>query len=262
MSQPAHVADDVPPPGLGLLFSEGRALFELGWFLQALPLLRRAPRGDGHPVMVLPGFTASDVSTGLLRSYLRAQGYQVRGWGLGRNLGFSQHLEARMARRLQSFHWTEGRQVSLIGWSLGGIFARELARAHPEMVRQVISLGAPFAASPRSTNVWRVYERVTRQPIDEIDRELLERMRTPPPVPSTAIYSESDGIASWRACVEAPGERTDNVRIPGSHCGLGVNPLAAWVIADRLAQPADAWRHFEPSGLERFAFPRRPQRAP
>jgi pimeloyl-ACP methyl ester carboxylesterase len=161
-----------------------------------------------------------------------------------------------MIRRLQGFHWSEGRKVSLVGWSLGGIFARELARAHPEMVRQVVSMGSPFGASPRATNVWRVYERVSGQPIDQIDPNLLRRMREPPPVPSTAIYSESDGIASWRACMEPDGALTDNVRVASSHCGLGVNPLAAWVIADRLAQPEGAWRKFEPTALERLVFPR------
>ena len=255
MSPSVRLAEDVAPPGLGLLFSEGRALLELGWFFQSLPVLRRAPRGDGHPVMVLPGFTASDVSTSLLRGYLRSQGYKVRGWGLGRNLGFTPHLEAKMLRRLQSFHWTEDEKVSLVGWSLGGIFARELARSHPQMVRQVISLGSPFAASPRATNVWRVYERVTGQPIDQIDRDLVRRMRTAPPVPSTAIYSTGDGIASWRACMEPPGERTDNVRVSGSHCGLGVNPMALWVVADRLAQPEGEWRKFNLEGLAGVVFP-------
>jgi pimeloyl-ACP methyl ester carboxylesterase len=259
VSQPAHLADDVAPPSLGLLFGEGRALLEVGWFFQALPVLRRAPRGDGHPVMVLPGFTASDASTGLLRWYLRAQGYDVRGWGLGRNLGFSSQVETRMIRRLQSFHWSEGRSVSLVGWSLGGIFARELARTHPDMVRQVITLGSPFAASPRATNVWRVYERVAGHRIEDLDPDLLRRMRQPPPVPSTAVYSVGDGVASWRACREPAGELTDNVRVAGSHLGLGINPMALWVIADRLAQPEGEWRKFEPSGLARVVFPGVPE---
>jgi pimeloyl-ACP methyl ester carboxylesterase len=239
-----------------LFLSEGRALYEVGLFYQALPVLFAAPsRGDGHVVLVLPGFTASDLSTSLLRSYLRRQGYDSRGWALGRNLGYSAQLELRMARRLQTLHWRSGRKVSLVGWSLGGIFARELARRHPDMVRQVITLGSPFAATPRATNVWRLYERVTGQPVESIDPELMRRMREPPPVPSTAVYSRSDGIASWRACREPEAPHTDNVRVPGSHCGLGHNPWAAYVIADRLAQPEDQWRPFDRGGLRRLVFP-------
>lgn len=246
---------DLRPPSLALLLSEGRALGEISLFYQALPLLLTVPRGDGHPVVVLPGFTASDLSTTLLRGYLRNRGYQVGGWTLGRNRGFSEQLEIRMLRRLQTVHWRTGRKVSLVGWSLGGVFARELARDQPEMVRQVISLGSPFAASPRSTNVWRLYERVSGQPIDEIDAELLARMKQPPPVPSTAIYSHGDGVAAWQGCMEPDGELTDNVRVPGSHCGLGHNPWAVYVIADRLAQPEGEWRPFDREGLRRLAFP-------
>jgi pimeloyl-ACP methyl ester carboxylesterase len=247
--------DGVAPPPWALFLSEGRALYELGLFYQALPVLLTAPRGDGHPVMVLPGFTASDLSTTLLRTFLRRRGHDARGWALGRNLGFSSQLELRMARRLQNLYWRTGRKVSLVGWSLGGIFARELARLHPEMVRQVITLGSPFAASPRSTNVWRLYERVTGESVDDLDPALLRRMRLPPPVPSTAIYSRSDGIASWRACLEPEAPHTDNVRVPGSHCGLGHNPWAVYVIADRLAQSEETWRPFERRWLRRVVFP-------
>jgi pimeloyl-ACP methyl ester carboxylesterase len=246
---------EVAPPPWPLLLGEGRALYEVGLFYQALPALLAAERGDGHTVLVLPGFTASDLSTSLLRSYLRRQGYDARGWTLGRNLGFSTQLETRMARRLQSLHWRSGRKVSLVGWSLGGIFARELARLHPEMVRQVITLGSPFAASPRATNVWRLYERIAGQRVEDIDPELLRRMRRAPPVPSTAVYSRSDGIASWRACLEPEAPHTDNVRVPGSHCGLGHNPWAVFVIADRLAQQEGGWQPFDRRGMRRLVFP-------
>ena len=220
---------------------------ELGLFIQALPWLRTLPKGDGHPVLVLPGFTTSDTATVPLRRYLRRQGYDAYGWGLGRNLGPTPRIEAMMARRLHTIFHQSGRKVSLVGWSLGGIFARELARDAPDMVRQVITLGSPFAASPRATNVWRLFEQISNQSVDELVAERLATMVVPPPVPSTAIYSKSDGVASWRACREQETPLTDNVRVPGSHCGLGHNPLVVAVVADRLALPEDQWRPFDRS---------------
>ncbi len=214
-----------------------------------------APRGDGHPVLVLPGFSASDVSTAPLRSFLRRQGYASFGWAQGRNRGPRPGVELAMLRRLEHLYWRTGRKVSLVGWSLGGIYARELARQRPEMVRLVVTLGSPFA-SARSTNVDRLFEAVSGLSIDELDADFLRRMREAPPVPSTAIYSTSDGIAHWEACVDAHEDATtENVRVPGSHCGLGHNPLAVYVIADRLAQPEGRWRRFDLSGWRCLVFP-------
>jgi pimeloyl-ACP methyl ester carboxylesterase len=243
------------PPSLALLALEGRAFAELGAFVQTLPLLHSAPRGDGHPVLVLPGFSASDVSTAPLRGYLRRQGYTAHGWGQGRNRGPRPGVELGMLRRLEHLYWTSGRKVSVVGWSLGGIYARELARQRPEMVRLVVTLGSPFA-SARSTNVDRLFEAVSGLSIDQLDKEFLRRMREAPPVPSTAVYSTSDGIAHWEACVdEHEDDETENVRVPGSHCGLGHNPLAVYVIADRLAQAENGWRRFERGGWRSLVFP-------
>src|SRR5215475_15204524 len=140
MSEPARI----PRPNPRLLPLEGRALLELAALLPAYPFLRRAPAGDGHPVLVLPGFMASDFSTRTLRRFLRDKGYAVHGWKLGRNLGPSAATIGGMTARLQSLQARYGRRVSLVGWSLGGIYSRELARAMPEMVRQVITLASPF----------------------------------------------------------------------------------------------------------------------
>jgi hypothetical protein len=123
------------------------------------------------------------------------------------------------------------------------------------MVRLVVTLGSPFA-SARSTNVDRLFEAVSGLSIDDLDADFLRRMRDAPPVPSTAIYSTSDGIAHWEACVDtAEDHQTENVRVPGSHCGLGHNPLAVYVIADRLAQPEGSWRRFERTGWRSMVFP-------
>ncbi len=203
----------------GLLLLEApRALFEASTLAPALPLLLNAPRGDGHPVLVLPGFIASDVSTRPLRAYLRERGYAPHGWELGRNRGPDPALERLLHERLDQIHREAGRRVSLVGWSLGGVYARELARRRPAAVRQVITLGSPFGPS------------------------------AVPPVPATAIYSRSDGIVDWESCLERETQRSDNIEVTGSHCGLGVNPLVLFAIADRLALPEDGWKPFDRGG--------------
>ena len=143
-----RATDCVGPPSRLLLALEVRGILELQAFFAAYPLLRRAPRGDGHPVLVLPGLAASDVSTRPLRTYLRAQGYAAHGWKQGPNHGPRPGVETGMDARLAELAGRYQRKVSLIGWSLGGVFARELARRTPALVRQVITLGSPFAGSP------------------------------------------------------------------------------------------------------------------
>lgn len=242
------------PPSRTLLFLEGRALWELGAFLGSLPLLNAAPRGDGHPVLVLPGLIASDVSTRPLRAFLRGRGYAAHGWGLGRNLGPREGVEDGMLQRLLELHQRYDRKVSVIGWSLGGVFARELAKQAPQAVRQVITLGSPFAGDPRATNAWRVFEWASGQKVPDRGSRRIDRLREPPPVPSTAIYSRSDGICAWQACREVAGPQADNIEIMGSHCGLGHNPAAVYAIADRLAQAEDGWRPFARDGWKRAVY--------
>ena len=205
-----------------------RAFAEAATLVPSLPLLVGAKRGDGHPVLVLPGYFADDASTRVLRLYLRERGYAAHGWRLGRNLGPRSDLLPRLERRLADLHREAGRKLSLVGWSLGGVYARELARAHPQRIRQVISLGSPFG-----------------------------RVSTPepPPVPSTAIYSRSDGVVAWPTCREAPGSQTENIEVRGSHVGLGFNPTVLYAIADRLALPEGAWRPFDRSGFRELLYP-------
>ena len=160
------------PPSRTLMFLEGRAISELGAFLGALPLLSLAPKGDGHPVLVLPGLVASDTSTRPLRSFLKSRGYAVSGWRQGRNLGLRQGVQHAMVDLVQELNDTHGRKVSLVGWSLGGLYARQLAKMMPDRVRSVITLGSPFAAGPKATNAWRVYEMASGRRADEEDRAL------------------------------------------------------------------------------------------
>ncbi len=250
-------------PSLGLLLLEGRALGELATTYAMMPLLRRGPRGDGHPVLVLPGFLASDVSTAPLRRFLAQNGYATHPWKLGRNLGPREGVEDLLMERLLEVRERHGRKVSLIGWSLGGVYARILANQCPDAVRCVITLGTPFNANPKANNSWRLFEWVSGQRIDQVDPETLRQIRETPPVPTTSIYSRSDGVTSWRCCVDKEGPRAENIRVPGSHCGLGANPLVLHAVLDRLAQTQGAWRRFRRSGLKRLLYwrPRGPSSA-
>lgn len=246
-------APHLPPPSLALRLLEVRSLAELGAFALTYPLLRRAPRGDGHPVLVLPPLGASDVSTAPLRMFLRGRGYAAQGWGLGTNVGPVPGMAARLRDHLTRIRARHGRRLSLIGWSLGGIYARELAKVFPGDVRQVITLCSPFGVDPRASNAVRKYERLSKQKIEHAsgDRDLA----IPPPVPTTAIYTRTDGIVAWQGCVETHGPLRESVEIRGSHFGVCHHPLTLCVIADRLAQPETAWKPFDRSGFRRFLYP-------
>lgn len=244
--------DGPRPPGWLRLALESRAPIEFGASLAALPWLAASPRGDGHPVLVLPGFMASDVSTRPLRRLLRWLGHDAQGWSLGRNLGPRDSVLPALHARVRALADLHGGPVSLVGWSLGGVYARELAKALPDAVRDVVTLGTPFAGSPRSTNAWRLYQWVNGRGAP-VPRGF-EALRTPPPVPTTSIWSRSDGVVAWQCSVERTGPLAENIVVAASHAGLGVNPLALHALADRLAQPAGAWRPFERRGLRRWLY--------
>ncbi len=244
----------VTPPSRLLQLLEGRVLWELGATVSAWPWLARVPKGDGHPVLVLPGLVASDLSTRLLRGYLRERGYYVHGWKQGRNLGLRKGVEQAMFDRLEALHEKHGRKVSIVGWSLGGLYARVLAKQRPDLVRSVITLGSPFAGSPRSTNAWRVYEWASGQKSD--DPRAHERLRGELAVPATSIYSRTDGIVAWPSSIDEVGPISENIEVVASHLGLGVNPAVLYAVADRLAQPEDAWRPFVRTGLRAMVYPK------
>ena len=247
-------ADQAAPPSATLLMLEGRALWEFGAFMASLPALQFTRRGDGHPVFVLPGLIQSDMSTRPLRTFLAHHGYQTYGWELGRNYGRRDGVEERMLERLRALRKQHGRKVSLIGWSLGGVYARELAKQAPEDVRLVITLGSPFTGNPKATNAWRLYELTSGHRVDDALSHRLDS-RSAPPVPVTAIYSRTDGVVAWQCCREEPGPFRENIEVHGSHCGLGHHPAAAYAIADRLAQPEGEWRQFDSSGVKRLFYP-------
>jgi pimeloyl-ACP methyl ester carboxylesterase len=246
-----------------------RAALEGGALAAGLPLLRYAPRGEPHAVLVLPGLGASDASTTVLRGWLRRLGYRVVGWDLGRNRGPTPAVVAGLPRLLDRLAAEAGGPVSVVGWSLGGIFARGLAARNPDRVRQVVTLGSPFAAregAPDRSAGSRAYRRYAHLHATERIRPPSAAGRAALPVPSTSVYSREDGIVDWRACLQEVGPTSENVAVHGSHLGLGHNPAALWVVADRLAQPVGGWRPFRPPALPGaaalFPTPQRPGDGP
>ena len=235
-------AQTLSPPSKTLMLLEGRrAVHELGAFFGALPLLSLAPAGDGHPVLVLPGLVAADGSTRPLRTFLQTRGYAVCGWRLGRNLGLRNGVQEAMVDLVHELNDTRGRTVSLVGWSLGGLYARQLAKMMPERVRQVITLGSPFAAGPKATNAWRLYEMASGRRADEEDPRFGGSLTTAPPVPTTAIFSRTDGICAWQGCREEATVMSESIEVESSHCGMGHHPAVVYAVADRLAQAEGEW---------------------
>jgi pimeloyl-ACP methyl ester carboxylesterase len=244
--------DELRPPGALLMLLEGRAPMEFFALFPALPWLYRVPRGDGHPVIVFPGMGTSDIATLPLRRYLQSLGYVTQAWGQGFNLGPRAGVIERASDDLCRLAERHSQPVSLVGWSLGGLYARELAKIHPKHTRCVVTLGTPFSGHPRATNAWRIYELLTKRSLG--DGSMMAQMRMPPPLPTTSIYSRSDGIVAWRCSINEPGPLTENIEVPASHIGMGANPLVLYAVADRLAQPRDGWRRFEASGARRMFF--------
>ena len=244
------------PPSDWLAFTEApRAVLELASFLALRPMLSFLPHGDGHPVLVLPGFLASDTSTFPMRNLLIGLGYDAVGWDLGRNVQITATRVKAMGACLNELHRRTGRTVSIVGWSLGGLLARELAKLHPDAVRQVISLGSPLSGDRGISKVSRIFEALNG-PVPEVQRRgQFTDLDTPPPMPSTSVFTKSDGVVHWRGSLQPEGPQRENVEVIASHVGLGVNPTVMWVIADRLAQPDGEWTRFKAKGLASWAFP-------
>jgi pimeloyl-ACP methyl ester carboxylesterase len=252
------------PPSRLFWLAEYRSIGELGLSLLFAPLLLSARRGDGHPVLTLPGLLASDVSTNLMRDYLRRLGYDTHAWELGRNLGGIYRMRSALHERVRGIREKTGRKVTLVGWSLGGVYARLLAQDAPGLIRSVITLGSPFSRSPDASNVHRFYELLTGEGPSAEERAArtlfpheFDRIADDLQMPSTSIFSKLDGIVDWRASVLRPNERTENIEVIGaSHIGLGVNPAVLWAIADRLAQREGEFAPFARRGPFTLAYGR------
>jgi len=246
--------DRLRAPGLGWLLAEARGILEFNASLVLSPLLMRAPRGDGHPVLALPGFLASDLSMMPLRRYLSELGYDAHAWRMGRNTVGINLMRGALRDRLREIHAASGRKVSIVGWSLGGVYARDLALRAPEMVRYVIALASPFADDVRATNATWLYEAMSGEVVGD-DPQFLKEIAGDLPMPTTSIYSRADGVVNWRTCRVRPSDTAENIEVRlASHVGIGVNPAALWAIADRLAQAEGQFRQFDRSGPFAIAY--------
>jgi pimeloyl-ACP methyl ester carboxylesterase len=247
-----------PPLGLFTLLECLRMGVEASALLMASGLLASTPRGDGHLVLVLPGFATDDRATLFLRAFLAARGFDARSWDLGPN--FDHHTVGaggeRIAQSIRKLREESGRRISLIGWSLGGVIAREAARRSPEAIRQVVTLGSAFAGDPRANSLRLLYELLCGSKVDS--PATIERFAAghhPLPVPSTAVYSKSDGIAAWKNCRALANNITENVEVHASHFGMVVNPAVFYIVADRLAQREGEWAPFDRSGIFSLLYP-------
>jgi pimeloyl-ACP methyl ester carboxylesterase len=245
------------PPATLLLTEPVRGLADHAALVLSTPVLAAAPRGDGHGVLVLPGLLASDSSTIPLRTFLRWLGYDVRGWDLGRNHGPTEIILAGLPQALLEHAERTGRPVSVIGWSLGGVYARELARRHPRKIRQVITLGSPFAMTDlRQSHAHHPFRRLRHLHAEEAALPSFAQRARPISVPSTAVYSRLDGVVAWRSCIEPETALHQNVEVRCAHLGFGVDPATLWLIADRLAVPAGQRVPFQPPLALRPLYPR------
>ena len=261
-SDPAPMSAPVPasgpdgrlkPPSAWLTLMESRAPWEYAAMLASSPWLRRLPKGDGHPVIVFPGLGAADLSTVPMRNFLRDQGYAPLAWGQGFNFGPRNGVLEACRKLLAQVAQRHRQKVSLIGWSLGGVYARELAKEQPEHSRCVITLGSPFSGHPRATNAWRFYQMVSGQNVAH-DPALVAQLRVPPTVPTTSIYSKTDGIVAWQCSLNEGQAHTENIEVHASHIGMGMNPLAMYAIADRLRQDPQRWQRFDLRGARRWFY--------
>jgi len=238
------------PSFFWLLTEAGRALAETGISYPYRKFFANEECGDGHPILVLPGFLASDMSTSYLRKYLDNIGYVSYGWNLGRNSGREDYLY-ELEAVLSEIYETHGEKVSIIGWSLGGVYARQLSKMQTNKVRQVITLASPFRGISKANNVAWIYNLITGgKRVADVDSELLLDIPKPTPVPTTSIYSKQDGVVPWAYCMEEKEDAIhQNIEVRGSHLGMANNPSVLKIITNRLQYSRENWEYFYPENV-------------
>lgn len=227
----AETSDLIAPPAGSLLLTEARAARELPRLLLRTPDLLRAPRGRG-PVVAFPGFGTGDVATAPVRAFLRSLGHTTHGWAMGVNRGDVEAVVPPATARVRDIVERTGAPAALVGWSLGGVIAREIARDEPELVRRVVTYGTPVVGGPRYTRSAAAYG---EERVRAIEIVVAERNRIPIEVPVTAIYSRRDGAVAWRACLDDFTPEVANIEVSSSHVGMGFDPDVWRIIARALA---------------------------
>ena len=225
---------DIKAPSFLLAAGESLTPLEFARLMAAVPALIRQPRGQGEPIIVLPGFGASNVSTAILRKYLSWLGYEVQGWSVGRNTGNVSEMLPLVAEQVAQTFRESKQTVSLIGWSLGGVVARELARDLPEMIAQIITMGSPVVGGPKYTSFRNFYAKQGMN-LDALEARIAEREKRPITVPITSIYSKRDGVVSWQASIDKLNAQADHIEVKATHLGLGISPDVFKVLAKTLA---------------------------
>ena len=215
---------------------ELRAPLDWATILIRAPQLLRAPRGDGRPVMLLPGYGTDESTMRPLGRYLRFLGYDVYDWGLGRNRGDVERYTELVGKRVAALH-TElgGAPVTLVGWSLGGVIARETARLSEPYVREVITLGTPVIGGPKYTATAQRFADSAVIDLDEFEKEVHDRNSIGLRQPVTSIYSKLDGVVNWRASIDIYNKQARNIEVYSSHFGIGAHGRVWRLIADILA---------------------------
>tara|TARA_R110000751_G_scaffold307911_2_gene435212 strand:- start:21995 stop:22708 length:714 start_codon:yes stop_codon:yes gene_type:complete len=222
-------------PSLFDIFREVRAPFEFASLALHAGALKKAPKGNGQPVMLVPGYLADDYSMRPLGTYLRYLGYKVYYTEMGRNMGKVNTDMMRLGDRVESLSQDLGGvKVTLIGWSLGGVLTREVARLFPDVVNEVITLGTPIIGGPKFTSVGKRYAKLNDIDLDQFELEVHQRNAIGLTQPVTSIYSKSDGVVGWQASVDIYNQHAINLEVTGSHMGLGVNPKVWLLIANVL----------------------------
>lgn len=219
-------------------------------------------QGDGHPVIVYPGLGAGAFTTMQLRNHLASCNFDVHDWAHGVNTGpdrlFDDWLGA-LVERVRELRAQHGRTVSLVGWSLGGIYAREVAKCCPQDVRQVVTLGTPFGSLDGANHAGTLFKLLGGD-TSQLTPQLQARLRERPPVPTTSVYSEVDGVVCWRSCLERKAPLAENVAVQASHLGMTTHPEVLRIVADRLAQPEGRWRRYRSRVLKAPTAPSRSRR--
>ncbi len=227
----------VERPGPLSTIREFRTPFEGLKFLYRFPQLLTAPPGDGRPIALAPGYLAGEYSMQPLAAFLRYLGYTVYPWGLGNNNGDVEEDIGRFGERIEGLHEDlDGEPITLIGWSLGGVIAREVARLREPCVREVITLGTPVVGGPKYTSIGGFYAALKGINLDELEVEVHARNSEGLNQPVTSIYTKADGVVAWQASVDVYNPQARNIEVSSTHFGIGVSPVVWRLIADILSE--------------------------